>query len=257
MKIFNFAKKQTDRKKDYYRSSWKSLLRYAVESLFLCAAINYLFYKNSAAFFFLWPIGLWYVRQRLIQEKKHRRSRIWIQFRDALSGLQVSISAGYSIENAIVETRKDLEKLYGKKGELALEFSHMERQLSHGTSAEKLLSALGRYSGIEDIQNFSQILIQSKKMGGNMKNILHECISSIEEQMDVKKEIHTMLASRRLEQKIMSLIPLGIILYMQISTPDFLSVLYGNFPGICIMTFCLFLYLFAYHWGERLVDIEV
>ena len=133
----------------------------------------------------------------------------------------------------------------------------MERQLSHGASAEKLLSALGRYSGIEDIQNFSQILIQSKKMGGNMKNILHECISSIEEQMDVKKEIHTMLASRRLEQKIMSLIPLGIILYMQISTPDFLSVLYGNFPGICIMTFCLFLYLFAYHWGERLVDIEV
>lgn len=37
--------------------------------------------------------------------------------------------------------------------------------------------------------------------------------------------------------------PLGIIFYMQISTPDFLSVLYGNLPGICIMTFCLGLYL--------------
>lgn len=90
-----------------------------------------------------------------------------------------------------------------------------------------------------------------------MRTILHECISSIEGQMDVKKEIQTMLASRRLEQKIMSLIPLGIIFYMQISTPDFLSVLYGNLPGICIMTFCLGLYLFAYHWGERLVDIEI
>lgn len=257
MKIFNFAQKQADRKNDYYQPSWKSLLRYGTESLFLCFAINYLFYKNSVAFFFLWPIGLWYIRQRLIQEKKHRRARIWTQFRDALSGLQVSISAGYSIENAITETRKDLEKLYGKKGELTLEFSYMERQLNRGASAEKLLSDLGRHSGIEDIQNFSQILIQSKKMGGNMRTILHECISSIEGQMDVKKEIQTMLASRRLEQKIMSLIPLGIIFYMQISTPDFLSVLYGNLPGICIMTFCLGLYLFAYHWGERLVDIEI
>lgn len=257
MKIFNFVQKQTDRKKDYYRSSWKCLLRYGVEALFLCFTINYLFYKSSAAFLFIWPIGLWYIRQRLIQEKKNRRGRIWVQFRDALSGLQISISAGYSVENAIAETRKDLEKLYGKKGELTLEFAHMERQLNHGASADKLLSDLGRHSGIEDIQNFSQILIQSKKMGGNMKTILHECISSIEEQMDVKKEIQTMLASRRLEQKIMSLIPLGIILYMQVSTPDFLAVLYGNLPGICIMTFCLGLYLFAYHWGERLVDIEV
>lgn len=90
-----------------------------------------------------------------------------------------------------------------------------------------------------------------------MRRILQECIASMEEQMDVKKEIQAMLASRRLEQRIMSVLPLGIILYMQLSSPSFLSVLYGNPVGIGIMTLCLGIYLFAYQWGERLVEIEI
>ena len=66
-----------------------------------------------------------------------------MQFRDALAGLQVSIAAGYSIENAIKEARKDLEKIYGKKGEMTAEFYHIETQLEHGVSIEKLLAELG------------------------------------------------------------------------------------------------------------------
>ena len=90
-----------------------------------------------------------------------------------------------------------------------------------------------------------------------MRKVLDECISTMEEQMDVKKEFQTMLASRKLEQRIMSVIPLGMILYMQCTSPSFLSVLYRNTAGVCIMTLCLGIYLCAYHWAERLVDIEV
>ena len=169
----------------------------------------------------------------------------------------VTNSVSYENGKKLHNSRKDLERIYGRKGEMVLEFHYMEIQLEHGGSVEKLLDSLGRRSGIEDIQNFSQILIQSKKMGGNMRRILQECITSMEEQMDVKKEIQAMLASRRLEQRIMSILPLGIILYLQISSPSFLSVLYGNPAGIGVMTLCLGIYIFAYQWGERLVEIEI
>ena len=92
---------------------------------------------------------------------------------------------------------------------------------------EELLYDLGIRSRVEDILNFTDVLIQAKKMGGNMRGILNRCISSIEERIEVKKEIDAILASRKMEQKIMSFIPLGIILYMQITSPEFLSVLYG------------------------------
>ena len=241
----------------YQKLSRLYWIRFTGEACLLCIVINHLFYQKALAFLFLLPLAACYIFQRKKQELKHRKNRLWLQFRDALSALQVSISAGYSLENAIKETRKDLERIYGKKGEMVLEFHYMEIQLEHGVSIDKLLNSLGSRSGIEDIQNFSQILIQSKKMGGNMRRILQECIASMEEQMDVKKEIQAMLASRRLEQRIMSILPLGIILYMQLSSPSFLSVLYGNPVGIGIMTLCLGIYLFAYQWGERLVEIEI
>lgn len=241
----------------YQKLSWLQWCRFTAEACLLCLMFNHLFYQKVLSFFFLCPLGLYYIFHRKKQELSYHKNRLRLQFRDALSSLQVSISAGYSLENAVSETRKDLERIYGKKGEMTLEFHYMEIQLKHGVSVEKAWNGLGSRSGIEDIQNFSQILIDSKKMGGNMRKILQECMTSMEEQLDVKKEIQAMLASRRLEQRIMSIIPLGIILYMQISSPSFISVLYGNPAGICVMTVCLGIYLFAYRWGERLVDIEI
>lgn len=50
----------------------------------------------------------------------------------------------------------------------------------------------------------------------------------------------------------MSIIPLGIILILCASLlPGFLDVLYDTTAGICIMTFCLALYLFAVFLGSE------
>lgn len=251
--------KNTGKKIDYnvYQLSWKQWLQYAAEAVVLCCTINYLFYQSPAVFLFILPIAAWYIRQRKRQQIQLRKKRIHYQFKEALNALQIGISAGYSLDNAVRETRKDLERIYGKTAEMTMEFSYMEIQLKHSIPLEELLYDLGMRSRVEDILNFSDILVQSKKMGGNMKEILQKCIASMEERIQVKKEIDTMLASRKMEQRIMSIIPLGIILYMRITSPGFLDVLYDTTAGICVMTFCLALYLFAFFWGVRLTDIEV
>lgn len=171
--------------------------------------------------------------------------------------MQVGISAGYSLDNTVKEVRKDLERIYGRNAEMTKEFAVIEQQLQHSIPLEELLYDLGVRSRVEDILNFSDILVQSKKMGGNMRVVLQRAIRSMEDRIDVKKEIDTLLASRKMEQKIMSIIPLGMILYMQITSPGFLSVLYGNVAGVCVMTVCLLVYILAYQWGVRLTDIEV
>lgn len=246
-------------KTDYgvYRLSWKQWIQYTAESVCVCTTVNYLFYKSPVIFFFMLPVPVWYIRQRRKQQIKLRKRRLHDQFRDALNGISAGISAGYSLENAVTEAGKDLMRIYGADAELTGEFAYMERQIHNSVAVEELLYDLGARSRVEDIQNFSDILVQAKRMGGNMRVILQNCISSMEERMDVKKEIESILASRKMEQKIMSAIPLGMIAYMQITSPGFLDVLYGNTAGICIMTFCLMLYIGAYYWGVRLTDIEV
>lgn len=44
---------------------------------------------------------------------------------------------------------------------------------------------------------------------------------------------------------------------MQLTSPGFLQILYGNLFGIITMSVCLGIYFFAYWMGCRIVDIEV
>lgn len=252
-----FNKQKTGLDHRIYQPSFWEWWGYIMEGMGLCMVVDLLFYKSKMAFLFLLPLLLFYIRERRAGKTRALKTRIREQFRDALNSMQVGISAGYSPENTVKEVRKDLERIHGKRAELTVEFAHMERSLEQGKTLEQLWTDLGIRSGIEDILNFSQILIQSKRMGGNMGQVLQGCILSLEEQMDVKKEVQGILAARKLEQKIMSVIPLGIIFYMQITSPQLLSVLYGNPAGICIMSGCLGLYLGAYIWGVRIVEIEV
>lgn len=253
------VRKKTYEKINYenYRLSWQQILLYLAESVLLCAAVNYLFYKNPMLYPLMIPVPIWYIKQKKKYLGMLRRKRLHYQFRDVLAAVQVGISSGYSLENALREAKKDVERIYGKDAEMAKELAFMEAQLLHSVSVETLLYDLGNRSQVDDIINFSDILIQSGKLGGNMKEILRNCITSIEERIDVKKEIDAGLASRKMEQKIMSVIPMGIILYLQFISPDFMKILYGNPAGICIMTLCLGVYLTAYGWGARMVDIEV
>ena len=46
-------------------------------------------------------------------------------------------------------------------------------------------------------------------------------------------------------------------LYLKLTSPGFLGVLYGNPFGIAAMTLCLGIYGFSYWLGRKIVDIEV
>lgn len=71
------------------------------------------------------------------------------------------------------------------------------------------------------------------------------------------QEIETCLAGKIMEQKVMSMIPLMILAYMRLTSPEFLEVLYGNITGNIFMGICLAVYAIAYLWGKTIVNIEV
>ena len=90
-----------------------------------------------------------------------------------------------------------------------------------------------------------------------MGNVILKVSRMLGDKIDVKKEIEATLSAKKSEQMIMSLMPAGIILYLKLTSPGFLSVLYGNLFGMCAMTLCLGIYVLSYWLGRRIVDIEV
>ena len=76
-----------------------------------------------------------------------------------------------------------------------------------------------------------------------MENILNATRRNLCGRIDTREEIETVIASRKLEQNIMSIMPAGVLFYLKITFGDFLDPLYGNAAGASVMTVCLLLYL--------------
>ena len=152
---------------------------------------------------------------------------------------------------------RDLEQLYPKNEDIVAEFRYIETQQRVSVPVEELFLDLGQRCKVEDIENFASVLYTAKRSGGDLGNVIQKVARMLGDKIDVKKEIEATLAAKKSEQMIMSLMPAGIILYLQLASPGFLDILYGNPFGICAMTVCLTVYGAAYWMGKRIVEIEV
>ena len=242
---------------DHYRFSMKELLKYMGQALALCIMADYLFYKSKWVLLLMLPVPVFYLKWQKNRMIRERRKNLNYQFKDALTSLSVAVQAGYSVESAVKTCVRDLERLYGKGTDIVEEFRYIESQQHISVPLEELFLDLGERSQIEDIENFASVFYTAKRTGGDMNRVIQKVSRMLGDKIDVKKEIEATLAAKKSEQMIMSLMPVGIILYLQMTSPGFLSVLYGNPFGIASMSICLVIYAAAYWLGRRIVDIEV
>lgn len=242
---------------DNYHFTRREFVLYLFQSLLLCIMVDYLFYQSVWILLFLIPVPFLYLRWKKKQKIRERKRKLNYQFKDALNAMSVAVQAGYSVENAVSACTRDLERLYTRDEDIVQEFRYIESQQRISVPVETLFLDLGRRSRIEDIENFASVFSTAKRTGGDMDQVIQKVARMLGDKIDVKKEIESTLAAKKMEQLIMSLMPVGIILYLQLTSPGYLGVLYGNPFGICAMTICLGIYGGAWWLGRRIVDIEV
>ncbi len=223
----------------------------------LVLAVNYLFYRRWWTVLPLSPAGFFAARMYLKTCLEGRKRKMRSEFREALNCLAVSLRAGYSVENAIRETARDLGIILGADADMTREFEYIHTQVQVSVPVETLLLDFAGRSGSEDIEAFAAVFTTAKKTGGNLVEIILQTARTISDKIDVEREIETSLAAKKYEQKIMSVMPCGIICYMRAASPGFLDVLYTTAFGLVVMTVCLFVYAGAIWWGAKIVDIEV
>lgn len=247
------------RKKSYWQQDIrrKDYIVGALKGLLLIITISYLFYGSILSAILLSPYLIWYLKSWEKECIKKKRQALGLQFKEAIQALSTALNVGYSLENAMKETMKDLQLIY-KKDELILrEFRYMLHQLEMNLPVERVLNEFALRTEVEDVQTFVTVFGMAKRSGGDMIGIIGNAVRQISEKIEVKREIETILSAKRLEFKVMSVVPLAMIAYMKISFPDFMNVLYGNATGYVIMTVCLGIYVIAYVAGKRMIEIEV
>lgn len=228
-----------------------------MQSVLLVGVAAWIFYNTWLAVVPLIPVGIWYWHEWREECCKRKEHLFREQFQNGIQILSSLLKAGYSVENAIRETEKDLRPLYQEDSRIRTEFGRMIRELDMNLTAEQVLTAFSKRVNQEDVNNFVTVFAASKRTGGDSISILKETVRIIGGKIETEREIQTILAAKRLEFHVMCVIPLGMIGYMRMAFPEFLNVLYGSVPGVILMTGCMGVYLFAYRLGNRIIKIEV
>lgn len=230
---------------------------FTLEGIGACALVAYAFYRNFLAFAVLAPFGLVYPFWHKKELCRQRKEALKSEFKEGILVLAALMGAGYSMENALDASVRELAAMYGRQGMLVREFAYMAKQIRLNCTAEEVLRDFADRSGVEEIASFAQVFIVAKRSGGDMVAIMNRTAESIRDKIQVHEEIQTMTASRRFEQKIMNLLPFLIILYVDVTSPGFFDQMYTTAAGKMVMTGCLAVYAAAYWISERILDITV
>lgn len=228
-----------------------------MRAVLLDAMLAYLFYNTWVAAILLLPVSVFYLHQWREDYCHKKEQEFRGQFQNGMQILSSALKAGYSVENAIKETEKDLRPLYPEDSRIRREFNRMIHELNMNLTAEQVLKDMARRIQQEDVDNFVTVFATAKRTGGDSISILKDTVQMIGDKIEVEREIQTLLASKKLEFNVMCIIPLGMVLYMRMAFPEFLSVLYGGLPGLVLMSVCLGVYVFAWRMGTKMIQIEV
>lgn len=247
--------KTSSKRRDYHEYTWnrRELLFSVWKAGLIVIFLSYFFYRSLWACLPLSVIGILYFRMLKRKKGDHCREELTLQFKECILSVAASLKAGYAVENAFLESRADMELLYGRDSFIYEELEWIRRGLVINITLEEQLFDLADRSGCEEISQFAMVFSIAKRNGGNLSEIIGTTADLIGQKLEARQEIQTMLSGRQMEQSLMRLIPFGVVGYISVSYPGYFDMLYHNWQGAAVMTGCLVIYLVAYWLGERIM----
>ncbi|MNN38862.1 Bacterial type II secretion system protein F domain protein [compost metagenome] len=188
---------------------------------------------------------------------RRRREALNLHFKQALYSLSSSLAAGRSVENGFREAIEDLKLLYpDSNNDLIRELGIICTRMEYGQPIEEALQDFSNRAGMEDISNFADVFTTCKRSGGDLVEIVRRTSSIITEKLEISQEIGVMIAQKRFEAKAMLTAPILFLLFMEMSSPDYMQPLHSG-VGIFISAFSLILYAGCSWWIIKIMDIKI
>lgn len=240
-----------------YRLSLKEEAKCMLVSLALSVVAAWILYQSVWGLLlgiFIWPV---YRKNHKKTQTENRKKELLLQFKDCMQCVSVALLSGYSVENAWREGEKGLRELYGEGAYMTTEMKQMNSGIRMNQPVEQLLHQFALRSACEDILAFSEVFRFAKRSGGNFGKMISNTTLRISEKIEVEREIQTVIAGKKMEQKVMNVVPVCLLAYLNVSSSDFLAPLYGNLFGVCIMSIAFGVYVAALLLAEKMTDIKV
>lgn len=215
--------------------------------------ISYIFYHSIWPAIVLEIVFLYFYFKQVRSCLRERQSRqLRREFQDTIQMLAMHLGAGHSIENAVTETSQQLCTVNGKQSFFARLLMVISKKIEIGIPVEAAWKEAAQHCGVEEVMIFARALELSKRSGASMTMILQKISQQMIMKIETRNQIDTMLAGKRMEQNVMNCMPAAILLYVSLTSPDLLQVMYDSISGRMVMTVSLAVYIAAYYLSIRI-----
>ncbi len=170
---------------------------------------------------------------------------------DALDLIGRALRAGHAFPTAVKMVSDELNDPIG--GEFRILFD----EVNYGVSMHTALLNLATRIPVTDLRYFVIAVLIQRETGGNLAELLDNISAIIRARLKLFGQIRVLSAEGRMSAWILTLLPIGVALVMNIVNPAFIAVLWKDPMGLRLVGGAALLMIFGIFWMWRIVKIRV
>jgi tight adherence protein B len=165
----------------------------------------------------------------LMFKRARRRSKFGSQFPDAIDIIVRSLRAGHPVPIAVTMVAREMPDPIGS------EFGIVADEITYGADLETAMRNLYFRLGQDDLPLFVTAVAIQGSTGGNLGEILENLSGVIRQRFKMRRKIKALAAEGRASALILSSLPIGMFIVIQVVAPDF----YGSVWKFDLTKYCL------------------
>jgi tight adherence protein B len=154
--------------------------------------------------------------------RARRQKRFGAQFPDALDMIVRSLRAGHPVPIAITMVARKMRDPIGT------EFGIVVDEITYGADLESALRSLYFRIGQDDLPLFVTAVAIQGTTGGNLGEILENLSGVIRQRFKMRRKIRALAAEGRASAIILSSLPIGLFVVIQVVAPDFYAAVWNE-----------------------------
>jgi len=225
-----------------------------VAGTFAVTALTFLliYAGTGSPWWALFALGVPYLaREWVLRTLARRRNRFAEQLPDALQVVASALRSGHSFAGAlavVVDSASEPMK------------SEMQRVVAEeqlGVPIQNSLAVVAERMASRDVEQLALVAQLQREAGGNAAEVIDRVAETVRERFDLRRLVQTLTMQGRMTRWIVSALPIGIVLILQIENPHYLHPLLASTGGKVVFGLAAAWAVAGSFVIKKIVEIEV
>jgi tight adherence protein B len=193
----------------------------------------------------------YFSREWVIRTLARRRNRFAEQLPDALQVVASALRSGHSLAGAlavVVESASEPMKS---------EMQHVVAAEQLGVPIQDSMMVVAKRMASSDVEQLALVAELQREAGGNAAEVVDAVAETVRERFDLKRLIKTLTMQGRMSRWIVSALPIGIVLILQLENPHYLHPLLATTTGKVVFGLAAGWAVLGSFAIKKIVEIEV